>query len=302
MQFTVEYPISAAGHDPAVASGAGVLEIVRAAEQCGYDAIAFTEHPAPSRKWLDAGGHATFDAIAALGFCAAATERIRLMTYLLVLPYHNPLAAAKALGTVDVLSGGRVTVVAGTGYLRSEFRALGVDFDERNALFDEAAEVLRGVWSTTPYAYRGRHFEAGGVAQVPPPVQAGGPPLWIGGNSALARRRAARHQGWSPMMVSDEVARTARTPALASVAELARLVGSVRESAVELRGAGARVEVQVQTPEGSWPVDGGSVERHRDHLGQLAQAGVTSFVLRLPGSSVGAAVEALRRYADTFGL
>src|SRR6266702_8502534 len=80
--------------------------------------ISFSEHPAPSHKWLNAGGHESLDQTSALAFCAAVTSRLRLMTYLLVLPYHNPFLAAKALSTVDVLSGGRLTVVAGTGYLR----------------------------------------------------------------------------------------------------------------------------------------------------------------------------------------
>ena len=71
-----------------------------------------------------------------------------MMTYLLVLPYRNPLLAAKQIATLDVLSGGRATIAVGGGYLRSEFAALGVDFEERNALFDEAVEVLRGVWAT----------------------------------------------------------------------------------------------------------------------------------------------------------
>ena len=153
MKFTVDYPIVTVGYDPALVTAAGMTRVTQAAEEYGYDAISFSEHPAPSHKWLNAGGHESLDQTSALAFCAAVTSRVRLMTYLLVLPYHNPFLTAKALSTVDVLSGGRLTVVAGTGYLRSEFLALNVDMSLRNELFDESLEVLRGVWSEVPFAY-----------------------------------------------------------------------------------------------------------------------------------------------------
>ncbi|MFJ8019398.1 LLM class F420-dependent oxidoreductase [Streptomyces sp. NPDC096311] len=302
MKFTVEYPVSAAGYDPALVTGAGMARVARAADEFGFDSIAFTEHPAPSKRWLDAGGHESLDLAAALSYCAAVTSRIRLMTYLMVLPYRNPFLSAKALTTVDVLSDGRLTVVAGTGYLRSEFRSLGVDFEERNELFDEALAAMRGVWTTVPFTYRGRHFEADGVAALPRPVQFGGPPVWIGGNSALSRRRAARNQGWSPMMASEEVARTTRSPVIATVGRLASMITEVRELAVAERGDGAVVDVQVQSAASGYLKNPGSVEEHRDLLGRLAEAGVTSFVLHPPAVGVDAAVDALQGYAETFGL
>lgn len=294
MDFTVEYPVSVPGHDPALVTAEGMRLVVRAAEEAGYAAVGFTEHPAPSKKWLDAGGHETLDPIAALSFCAAATERIRLMTYLLVLPYHNPFLLAKGLATVDLLSGGRLVVVAGTGYLRSEFLAAGVDMDERNARFDEAVEVMRGVWTHVPYDHEGRFFTGRGVAALPAPATPGGPPIWIGGNSALARRRAAAQQGWSPFLSDGVLARTTRTPAITSVEQLARYVREVREM------AGRPIDVQVRTPAHRFMIDGGSADEHRDHLGRLAEAGVTSFVVQPPGASVQATVEALHAYAEAF--
>ena len=300
MKFTVDYPIVTAGYDPALVTAAGMTRVAQAAEECGYDAVSFSEHPAPSRKWLDAGGHESLDQTSALAFCAAVTSRVRLMTYLLVLPYHNPFLAAKALSTVDRLSGGRLTVVAGTGYLRSEFLALNVDMNQRNELFDESLEVLRGAWNEVPFAYQGKHFSARGVVSLPGPVQPGGPPVLIGGNSALARARAARNQGWSPLMVSQEVARTSRTPGIATVAELAAKVKEVRDAAAGTSGTGAPLTIQVHTPQAGFMQRPGSAEEHRDHLGQLAEAGVDSFVLRPPGGSICDAVEALHQYAGTF--
>ena len=300
MKFTVDYPIVIAGYDPALITAAGMTRVAQAAEEGGYDAISFSEHPAPSHKWLNAGGHESLDQTSALAFCAAVTTRLRLMTYLLVLPYHNPFLTAKALSTVDLLSGGRLTVVAGTGYLRSEFLALNVDMSLRNELFDESLEVLRGVWTEAPFAYQGKHFTARCVASLPAPAQRGGPPVLIGGNSTLARARAARNQGWSPLMVSPEVARTSRTPGIATVVELAAQIKEVRERAAAADGTAAPLTIQVHTPQAGFMQRSGSAEEHRDHLGQLTDAGVDSFVLRPPGDDVDRTVEALHQYAETF--
>jgi probable F420-dependent oxidoreductase len=300
MRFTVDYPIVTPGYDPALVTAAGMTRVAQAVEECGYDAISFSEHPAPSQKWLSAGGHESLDQTSALAFCAAVTSRVRLMTYLLVLPYHNPFLAAKALSTVDRLSGGRLTVVAGTGYLRSEFLALNVDLEQRNELFDESLEVLRGVWTQVPYAHQGKHFTARGVASLPGPVQPGGPPVLIGGNSARARERAARNQGWSPLMVSPEVARTSRTPGIATIAELAARIKEVRATAAQVKGSSAALTIQAHTPQAGFIAQPGSAEEHRDHLGRLAEAGVDSFIVRAPGDRLGHTVDALRQYAGTF--
>jgi probable F420-dependent oxidoreductase len=300
MKFTVDYPIVISGYDPALVTAAGMTRVAQAVEAGGYDAISFSEHPAPSAKWLNAGGHESLDQTSALAFCAAVTGRVRLMTYLLVLPYHNPFLTAKALSTVDLLSGGRLTVVAGTGYLRSEFLALNVDMDQRNELFDESLEVLRGVWAEVPFTHQGKHFTARGVASRPGPAQPGGPPVLIGGNSAAARHRAARNQGWSPLMVSPEVARTSRTPGIATIAELAAKIKEVRAAAAQVNGDTAALTIQVHTPQTGFMQRPGSAEEHRDHLGQLADAGVDAFVLRPPGDSVDHAVEALHQYAEAF--
>jgi alkanesulfonate monooxygenase SsuD/methylene tetrahydromethanopterin reductase-like flavin-dependent oxidoreductase (luciferase family) len=137
------------------------------------------------------------------------------------------------------------------------------------------------------------------VVSRPTPAQPGGPPVLIGGNSAAARRRAARNQGWSPLLVSPEVAQTSRTPGIVSVAELAGKIKEVREAAEQLDAAAA-LTIQVHTPQAGFIQRPGSAEEHRDHLGQLAEAGADSFIVRPPGDSVDHAVEALQGYAETF--
>lgn len=299
MKVTIEYPVGGPDHDPALLTTKGVIAVAQAADRLGYDALAFTEHPAPSAKWLAHGGHHTLDLTAALSFCAGVTERIRLMSYLLVVPYHNAFAMTKALTTVDLLSDGRLTVVAGAGYLRSEFLALGVDMEERNSRFDEALDLARQLWSTGPegVTFEGQHFRGVGVAQVPGPVQAGGPPVLIGGNSALARRRAARHQGWSPLVVPETIARTSRTAAL-TLDLLPRQILEVRAETARTQGPDARATIQVQGPHAGVMRGGISDAEHREHVAHLAEIGVDSMVLQLPCGSVQDAIRGLERYAE----
>ena len=98
-------------------------------------------------------------------------------------PYRNPFVVAKAGATLDLLSDGRFTLAVGVGYLKREFVALGVDFDERAALFEEALEVIRGIWTTDDFSFEGRHFTARGITAHPGPVSSPHPPIWIGGNT-----------------------------------------------------------------------------------------------------------------------
>lgn len=299
MHFTVEHPVGQADCDPALYSPAGLPGFAQAVESAGFTALAFTEHPAPSLKWLRGGGHATLDPIAALGFVAACTTTLTVMPYLMVLPYRNPLLAAKSIVSLDVLSGGRLIVAAGGGYLRSEFAALGVDFDDRGPLFDEALEVLRGVCTEEAFRYTGRHFEARGVALVPGPVQVPHPPVWIGGNGRNARRRVARSaQGWTPVVAGEDVAATTRMPAITTVKELAEQIDDLRQLVSEAGRDPESISVQVLTPESA--IEGSATERLRDHIGNLADAGVTHFVVRTPANAVSAAIDAVTWFGEQF--
>src|SRR5260370_23686944 len=140
-----------------------VAELARDAEDAGWDGFAFTEHPAPGLRWLQTGGHQTLDPFVALGYVAAVTSRLKLLTYLSVLPYRNPMLLAKAAASVDILSGGRFILGAGTGYSKSEFHAVGVDVDERNVLFAPALGDLPLHGSDDAFSYTRLHFSARGV-------------------------------------------------------------------------------------------------------------------------------------------
>lgn len=282
-----------------IAHGCGerdaTLEVATAVEAAGFAGLAYTDHPAPSRKWLDGGGHLTFDPFAALSFCAAATSRVRLLTYLAVLPYRNPLLLAKAVATVDRLSAGRLTLVVGTGYLRSEFAALGRSFDDRNALVDESLDVLTSVWTVDRFDHHGRDFQALGVASEPRPVQLPHPPIWIGGNSQKSRARAARcGAGWAPLFAAGTFAATVRTASISSLEDL-------RAGIVDLRD---RTEAAGRDPDAMGvQVDVGDVD---DALGDpaafvgqlrdLGRIGVTDVMLRANRhAEAGRVVESIRR-------
>src|ERR1700734_2069721 len=155
MNFWVTYPLVAHPHNPDFLTKSALTRFCVAAEEAGFAGIGFTDHPAPTERWLKAGGHDALDPFAALSFCAAVTDRLRLIPNILVLPYRNPFLVAKAGATLDALSGGRFTLAVATGYLRAEYQALGVDFDQRNALFDEAIEVILGGWSQDDFAHEG---------------------------------------------------------------------------------------------------------------------------------------------------
>ena len=134
-----------------------------------------------------------------MGYAAARTTTLRLIPNIVVLPYRNPFVVAKSGATLDLLSGGRFTLAVGVGYLKREFAALGVDFEERAALFDEALEVIRAIWTTDDVTFEGTHFNARGITAHPRPVSDPHPPIWIGGNTGAARRRVAeKGDGWCP--------------------------------------------------------------------------------------------------------
>ena len=162
---------------------------------------------------------------------------------MLVLPYRNPFLVAKAAATLDVLSGGRVTLGVAAGYLESEFAALGVPFAERNERADEAIPALRAAWSGERVEIAGKGFQAGGNLALPRPIQRPGPPIWVGGNSRRAIRRAVElGDGWLPFPAPKRLASHVRTAALTNLEELRAGIGYAREHA-ERTGRRAPLDV-----------------------------------------------------------
>jgi probable F420-dependent oxidoreductase len=263
--------------EPDMLDVGSVAEIATALEAAGWHGLSFTEHPAPGARWLAAGGHQTLDPFVALGHAAAVTERLKLLTYLSVIPYRNPLMLAKTAATVDKVSNGRFILGVGTGYLKGEFRALGVDFEERNALFDEALDVLPLHWSGEPFDYEGINFSAKGIQARPVPVQQ--PiPIWIGGNAKITRRRVAtKAQGWMPLPGAGEMLKTTRTPSVGGMDGLAKMIDEVKEQAGDRADQLSFVFGYLDPEFSADPT--ADVERHRDALGGYTEAGLTHTVM-----------------------
>ena len=219
MRFILQYP-EANGSELDLLDAGAFPEVAKAAEAAGWHGIALTEHPAPSSRWLESGGHQSLDPFVALGAAAGATSSLALVTNLSVVPYRNPLLLAKTAATLNRMSEGRFYLGAGAGYLKSEYYALGVDFNERNALFEEALQVMQLHWSGKPFSFDGRHFSARDIQALPAP-RGHDVPIWMGGNSDAALRRAATYAaGWMPMTAPASVAKTARTPPVTTTEEL----------------------------------------------------------------------------------
>ncbi|MET0147434.1 MAG: TIGR03619 family F420-dependent LLM class oxidoreductase [Ilumatobacteraceae bacterium] len=299
MQFTVQYPLVRPAYDPGLTDARTIARFAETAEAAGFDAIAFTEHPAPSHKWVASGGHDAYDPITALAACAATTDRIALLPYALVLPYRNPLLLAKALATLDLMSGGRVKVGVGTGYLRSEFAAVGVPFEERNQRFDEAVEAMIAIWTTDAMRGEGLAFKAVGQTSRPRPEQIPHPPFWIAGNSRRARERAAAYgEAWMPLLLDAERAATVRSPAIPTTNDLAVLIEELHELVAAAGRPAGSVAVQAEGAQTLTLADDLPLGQHVDYLHGLESVGVSWFVVDTPGTSVAKALGALDRYGD----
>jgi probable F420-dependent oxidoreductase len=296
MRFMFQYP-DFHGTDGEMLDAGPVAPLAQAAEAAGWKGFAFTEHPAPSAKWLETGGHQALDPFVALSHVAAVTTEMKLLTYLAVLPYRNPLSLAKSAATVDLLSGGRFILGAGTGYLKAEYFALGVDFEERNVLFDEALDVMPLHWKGEPFDYTGTHFNCRGIIGRPRPVQQ--PiPIWLGGNAKLTLRRVAeRCQGWMPLTGPSGMFSTVRSPEVSSTDDLSERLAMLKEYAgdrfdsLDISSAYTDSSVHDVTTD---------VERHRDSLGKLEEAGVNWIIIPGPQGKHPEALDFIGAFAETY--
>ncbi|HVY10421.1 MAG TPA: LLM class F420-dependent oxidoreductase [Mycobacteriales bacterium] len=295
MKYWVTYPLVTHPYDPAFVSKDAIISFAQAAERAGFDGIGFTDHPAPTERWLKSGGHDALDPFAALSFIAAVTERIRLIPNIVVLPYRNPFIVAKSIATIDALSGGRFTLSTAVGYMKAEYKALGVDYDSRNALFDEAIEVLKGIWSTDDFRFEGSTFTALGQTANPKPAHV---PIWIGGNGARARQRVADvGDGWNPFPAPATLAATAKTEPLETAADLSRLLDDLWQKVDAAGRDRSGIEVSFMTHAGGSPGTASfNPAEHREGLAELAELGVTWNGTGVPGDSLAHALETLEQY------
>ncbi|HEY8837382.1 MAG TPA: LLM class F420-dependent oxidoreductase [Dehalococcoidia bacterium] len=183
-----------------------LVEVVERGDELGYEALMLPEHMLPPR-WPDAELSTKFwyDLPTLAAYLAARTSRIKFLTSVLVVPYHQPVALAKALATLDVLSGGRVLCGVGAGWMKAEFRRLNIPFEERGAITDEYLLAMKELWTSDAPSFHGKYVSFEDVSFFPRPVQKPHIPILIGGTGPRPFQRAAAiGDGWIPMTATFE--------------------------------------------------------------------------------------------------
>jgi probable F420-dependent oxidoreductase len=197
-----------------LANASDIRDIAQAAERFGYDIIAVSDHlVVPARveanypysesgefAWTADGSADCMEQFTLLAWLAAITNKVRLLTSVAVIPHRNPIFMAKSIATTDQLSGGRVNLGVGAGWMREEFEALNLpDFDARGRVTNEYIEIMRLLWREKVATFKGEFMSFADVQADPKPAQAGGPPVWVGGESLPAlRRTVALGDTWYP--------------------------------------------------------------------------------------------------------
>ncbi|WP_314222261.1 LLM class F420-dependent oxidoreductase [Streptomyces zaehneri] len=181
------------------AGPADLVEIARAADRAGFAYVAACDHVAIPHRLAEAMSTVWYDPVATLAHLAAVTDRVRLLAHVAVVGLRHPLLTAKQYATLDHLSGGRLILGVGAGHVREEFEALGVDFERRGAVLDETIDALRAALGPDEFpSHHGKSYDFEGLGQRPRPAQAR-VPIWVGGSSPAAVRRAAlKGDGWLP--------------------------------------------------------------------------------------------------------
>ena len=206
-----------------------IVACARAAEQLGFDAVFVSDHLALPPDDVEGSGGRYLDVLATLAFLAGATERIRLGVSVLVLPYRPAVLTAKQVATIQELSGGRMILATGVGWMRREFEALGVDSKERGALTTETLRVLHQLFASDVASYDGTLVRFAPIVFLPRPPR---PPIWIGGNGDNAIARVLEFgDGWHPMLTAEKLG-----PAVAALREQARARGRAEPEIVVRRG------------------------------------------------------------------
>jgi probable F420-dependent oxidoreductase len=296
------------------------MAVAKAAERAGFDFLSVSDHlivpgtlrsryPYTQDGAFGAAEHGhCFDQLATIAFLAGCTERLRLLTSVLVVPHRPVMLTAKMLATIDVLSKGRLIVGAGAGWMKEEFGLLGVPFEDRGSVTDEALAAFRELWTKDSPAYNGKHVAFSDVLFYPKPLQKPHPPIWVGGESPAALRRTIKFaDAWYPG--NDSQTRPLDTPArlAAGVADLRRACEAAGRDPATL---GLALLVQdffewssQKTLDGSARrlFTGTSADMAAD-AAALSQIGFTHVALRLGGSSVEEAVARIERFgAEVLG-
>jgi len=284
--------------------------IARKGEELGFDSLLTGDHilvprhissPYPyteGGEFPGSGSGESMEQITLLSYIAGQTSKIRLVTSVLIVPHRNPLLAAKSLATLDVLSGGRLVVGVGVGWMREEFEALGLPpFEERGAVTDEYIRAFKVLWTEDDPHFEGKYISFDDISFLPKPVQKPHPPIWIGGHTNPAIRRAAKYgDGWMPIGL--------RPPAILEPEELAEKITRLRRLTMEAGRPEDAVSLCFSTgvtfddsPGATRRMMSGRAEQIAADLRQYQDLGIRNFILGFPGDSVAAVDEAMEQFS-----
>ena len=297
-----------------LATAEGLTRIATTAEALGFAFATFSDHvvipgdiasryPYSDSGEFPAGARAArHEQLTTLAFIAAKTSTLRLVTSVMVVPHRPAVLAAKIIATIDVLSGGRVTLGIGAGWMREEIEALGASFADRGAITDETLLAFRELWTSDAPHFAGKHVQFQGLVFEPKPAQAH-LPIWIGGESGPALRRAAKlGDGWYPIGTNPTFPLDTLPRYKAGIAKLRRLTEEAGRDPAHLAlayrvatGPGIKPRVMV---DGEWQLFTGNAADFVDDLRALRELGVAAVDFGLLGDSVDASVEAMRRFRD----
>lgn len=268
--------------------------IARLADRTGYFYLGVCDHVAIPRSHAAEISTVWFDSIATLGWLAGVTRSTRLLSHVYVLPYRNPLLSADAFMTLDELSAGRVIIGVGAGHLQEEFAALGVSYQERGQLADEAIDIIRAAWKEEYLDIKTPHWSFSDIGIAPRPRQAAAT-IWVGGSSRAALRRVAtRGDGWLPEG-------TPRDQLPAALAYLQAQLDRIRPG--QALDVGAGVSVYVGRP--SWEVSPDTVTGEPDQIAadlrSLTPLGVNHVQLRFPSRDLNEQLEQIEQFGTDVG-
>jgi probable F420-dependent oxidoreductase len=290
------------------------MAVAQAAEQAGFSFFSVNDHIIVPGKlgsaypytqggvWSGSEHGHCFDRLATLAFLAGCTSRLKLLTSVMVVPHRPVIQTAKTLATIDVLSNGRLILGVGAGWMEEEFKLLGAPFKERGAATDEYLEAFRELWTAERPTYRGRHVDFENVIFAPKPVQPGGPPIWVGGESPAAMRRTVKlGNGWYPGNNNQQMPMDTPARLKGAIAKLRQMAeGAGRDPATIDMGLivqspfdWQRQETQDKSARRMFT--GTSQEMLADKEA-LAEAGVRLVALRLGGETMSDAIERIERF------
>jgi probable F420-dependent oxidoreductase len=289
MKFGMQLPVQAQSRIMAdewehSAGPAELLEVAQVADRNGFDYVGVCDHVAIPRDLAPRMTTTWYDTVSTLSWLAGLTERVRLASTVYIVAYRSPLVTSKAFSTLDALSGGRAVLGVGAGHVVAEFEALGVPFRQRGRLTNEAIVAIRAAFAD--------EWGAGDVGQSPRPVQPGGPPIWVGGSTPAALRRAAElGDGWLP-----------QGPPEQGMAAAIQEITSMREAAgrADLPFAmGGMTRLYVGDP--GWEVGPGITGKPdalAESLAGLGAIGVTHTQLKFPSRSVAELVDQISAFSS----